>query len=253
MSKDIKRYLRYTFVSSWILWGIIIIANQFNLLHYGTPLSMLFFIAGGFTPPICEILLKKKYSTSEDYKSFTKSILNPRHHAIWYILVMGLSIIFCFVPTLFPGGTMKGPLYIAILEFPIMIFGGGLEEIGWRGFLQPALQKKYSAIISTLIVGIIWAVWHLPLFFILGSSQASMSFLWFFIYAIALSFLLAAIFNGTKSIFLCIIFHALMNSFSEVFVPNQRLIPACFMLVFAIIIFIAIAKMCRRKSNLEIA
>ena len=37
---------------------------------------------------------------------------------------------------------MENPLYLALIEFPIMIIGGGLEEIGWRGYLQPTLQKK---------------------------------------------------------------------------------------------------------------
>ncbi|SFB30445.1 CPBP family intramembrane glutamic endopeptidase [Clostridium frigidicarnis] len=246
MEKDVKRYLWYTFASSWILWGIIIIANQLNLMRYGTPLSMLFFIAGGLTPPICEIWIKKKYSSSNDYKSFIKSILNPRHQVVWYIIVIGLAFIFSFLPTLFGGATIEHPLYIAILAFPIMIIGGGLEEIGWRGFLQSALQKKFSIISSTVIVGIIWTVWHLPLWFISGSPQSSMSFLCFSITGIALSFLLAAILYGTKSVFLCIIFHTFINSFWSVFVPNERLLPACFMLIFAIVMFIVIEK----KTNL---
>lgn len=74
---------------------------------------------------------------------------------------------------------MENPLYLALIEFPIMIIGGGLEEIGWRGYLQPTLQKKWSSFISTLIVGGIWAIWHLPLWFVVGSNQMSMNFLWF--------------------------------------------------------------------------
>ncbi|MCB2343048.1 CPBP family glutamic-type intramembrane protease [Clostridium estertheticum] len=46
---------------------------------------------------------------------------------------------------------MKQPLYLAIALFPLTIIGCGLEEIGWRGFLQPALQEKHSIIMSTLI------------------------------------------------------------------------------------------------------
>lgn len=146
MSKDIKRYLGYTFALSWILWGIIIIANQFNLLQYGTPLFYLFFIVGGVAPAICAIFLKKKYSSSEDYKSFIKNIINPKHHIGWYIFVIGLAFTYMSLPVFIGEGSIKGPFYIVILAFPIMIFGGGLEEVGWRGLLLPTLQKKFSVI-----------------------------------------------------------------------------------------------------------
>ena len=237
MSQNIRRYLLATFTFSWIFWGIIIIANQFDLLHYGTPLSMVFFIFGGLMPMICGIWVKKKYSTKDDFKAFTKSIINPRHHLFWYIIVIGLAFIFTFLPTLFGGAKMIQPLYMALLGFPIMIIGGGLEKIGWRGFLQPALQKKFSPLNSTLILGIFWAVWHLPLWFIPGSSQSSWSFLNYLITVIALSLLLAAIYSMTKSIFLCIIFHAFINSFWSVFIPFFKLLPAFVSIIFALVIF----------------
>ena len=129
-----------------------------------------------------------------------------------------------------------------------MIIGGGIEEIGWRGCLQPELQKKLPITISALIIGVIWAIWHLPLFFIIGTNQNSDNFLWFFISAIALSFLLTQIYSITKSIFLCIIFHAFINTFWDVFVPNSKLSSACFTLIFVIIIFIVLELIHRRKK-----
>ena len=108
---------------------------------------------------------------------------------------------------------MQTPLYVALISFPIMIVGGGLEEIGWRGFLQPALQKRFSVFLSTVIVSGIWAIWHWPLWFIPGTNQTQRDFIAFIITTMAVSFLLTTIFNATKSIFMCLIFHALLNSF----------------------------------------
>lgn len=249
MSNDIKRYLSYTFASSWILWGIIIIANQFNLLQYGTPLFYLFFIGGGVAPAVCAIILKKKYSTSEDNKLFIKKIIYPKYHIGWYFFVIALAFTYMFLPILIGEGFIEGPLYIVILAFPFMIFGGGLEELGWRGFLLPALQKKFSVSTSTVIVGIIWACWHIPLFYISGTSQASMSFFWFFIDIFSISFLLSAIYNATGSILFCIIFHALTNAFYEVFVINDNLKKSCIMLLFSIVIFIVIGKITESKMK----
>ena len=56
----------------------------------------------------------------------------------------------------------------------LMILGGPLaEELGWRGFARDPLQKGRSALSASLILGVIWALWHLPLFFIEGTSQAA--------------------------------------------------------------------------------
>ena len=82
---------------------------------------------------------------------------------------------------------MENPIYLALLELPIMIIGGGLEEIGWRGFTAYT-TKRWSPFTSTIIVGVIWTVWHLPLWFVIGSNQMNMSFLWFSLTALALSF-----------------------------------------------------------------
>jgi len=57
-----------------------------------------------------------------------------------------------------------------------MIVGGGMEETGWRGMLQPALEEKMNFILATLITGVIWGVWHLPLFLISKTTQYQMSF-----------------------------------------------------------------------------
>ncbi|MCM3240232.1 CPBP family intramembrane metalloprotease [Heyndrickxia oleronia] len=238
MGKEIRRFLCYTFVSSWVLWGGLALLTQFNLLRFGTVFSMTLFILGGVTPAICEIWLKKKYSSKQEYQSFIHNIRNPRHPIAWYLFTVGLAFTVCFLPTLWGGAAMENPLYLALIEFPIMIIGGGLEEIGWRGYLQPTLQKKWSSFISTLIVGGIWAIWHLPLWFVVGSNQMSMNFLWFTLSALALSFLLTVIYTLTNSIFLCIIFHALINSFWDVYIPNTNVLSAFLSLLFALFIFV---------------
>jgi len=122
-----------------------------------------------------------------------------------------------------------------------------LEEIGWRGFLLPPLLKKFPAAISSLIVGAIWAVWHLPLWFIIGSNQFGRNFGGFLIGVIASSLLLTVIYSGTKSIFLCIIFHAATNALWEVFVFDPKVSSACFTLVFTIIVFIAFEAVRRKR------
>ncbi|MCM3039696.1 CPBP family intramembrane metalloprotease [Paenibacillus motobuensis] len=239
MRKEMSRFLIYTFVTSWVIWGGLALMTQFKWLKFGTPISMILFILGGVTPAICEIWLKKKYSSKEEFRSFIQNIKNSRHPFLWYIFTIGLAFAACFLPTLWGGASMENPLYLALIEFPIMIIGGGLEEIGWRGYLQPTLQKKWSPFNSTLIVGGIWSIWHLPLWFVVGSNQMNMNFLWFTLSALALSFLLTVIYSATNSIFLCIVFHALINSFWDVYIPNTNVTSALLTLLFALFIFTA--------------
>lgn len=251
MGKEVVRFLFYTFSLSWFLWCGLAILTQFNLLKFGTTFSIMLFVLGGIAPAISEIGLKKKYSSQEEFRTFIRNIKNTRLPLAWYLLTIGLAFVACFLPTLWGGATSEKALYIALINFPIMIIGGGLEEIGWRGYLQPTLQKKWSAFTSTLIVGGIWAIWHLPLWFIVGSNQMNMNFLWFTLIALALSFLMTVIYLFTRSIFLCIIFHALINSLWEVYIPNTNVLSGILTLLFALVIFTAF-EIYRKKTTTKI-
>lgn len=252
MKKEIRRYIISTFSLSWLFWGIAILLTQTNTASFGNPLMLIPYILGGLAPAICEIYIKKKHSSKEEFRTFRNSIISPRHNIIWYILIILSAFICCFLPTLFGGATMVQPLYMAFLEFPFMIIGGGLEEIGWRGFLQPALQRKMSTAVSTLIVSAIWAVWHLPLWFIVGTNQTSLNFLSFLIIATALSFVLAALYNATQSIFLCIVMHALINGFWDVYRSNDYVLSSLPTLLFCLVIFVTVEILIKRTKLFSI-
>ncbi|MFJ7666610.1 lysostaphin resistance A-like protein [Lysinibacillus sp. NPDC097195] len=239
MGKEVGRFLFFTFSLSWLFWCGLAILTQCNLLKFGTTSSIIMLVLGGIAPAISEIWLKKRYSSAEEFRIFIRNLKNSRLPIAWYLFTIVLAFIACFLPTFWGGATIENPLYLALINFPIMIIGGGLEEIGWRGYLQPTLQKKWSPFTSTLIVGVIWAIWHLPLWFVVGSNQMSMNFLWFTLVALALSFLLTVIYLFTRSIFLCIIFHALINSFWEIYIPNTNVLSGVLTLLFALVIFTA--------------
>ena len=102
------------------------------------------------------------------------------------------------------------------------VLGGGLgEEIGWRGFALDRLQKKNSALISSLILSGIWILWHLPLFFYRGTNQSLIPFWAFILTVLPLGVMLTLVYNQTKSIFAAALFHTLGNLFHEIF----RVIP----------------------------
>ena len=100
-----------------------------------------------------------------------------------------------------------------------------------RGILQPLLDKKYTYWQSNLIVGLIWGIWHLPLWFIVGESHQGFPFILFFVHTLFLSFVLGLLYRQTKSVGYCILFHAFANLLNLYFVLKINVI--------FIIIFIA--------------
>lgn len=92
------------------------------------------------------------------------------------------------------------------------------EEMGWRGYVLPRLQAKYNALTSSLIVGVLWGVWHLPKFLGAGLGNER-SFAWFVVAHIALAVLYTWLYNNTcGSLLLVTLFHASGNTFG-VFLP----------------------------------
>lgn len=112
------------------------------------------------------------------------------------------------------GGAAYLPLFILPFFLVDLISNG--EEIGWRGYVLPRLQAKYSALTSTLILGVIWGFWHLPKFL---SHWDAVSFAWFMTHTISVAFLYTWLYNGTKgSLLLVSLFHAASNT-AGVFLP----------------------------------
>ena len=108
-------------------------------------------------------------------------------------------------------------LYMALPWILFEIITNG-EEMGWRGYVLPRLQAKYNALTASLIVGVIWSVWHLPKFFGTGTSGGR-SFFWFTLFCLAASVLYTWLYNNSRgSLLLVTLFHASSNT-AGMFLP----------------------------------
>jgi len=105
------------------------------------------------------------------------------------------------------------------------------EEIGWRGYVLPRLQAKYSALTSSLILGVIWGIWHLPKFL---SPESTTPFSWFMVEIITRAVLYTWLYNNTRgSLLLTTIFHAAGNT-AGVFLPLANTISGSGTIAFQI-------------------
>jgi uncharacterized protein len=98
----------------------------------------------------------------------------------------------------------------ALLLGQLVVVAG--EEPGWRGFALPRLIARFGPIVGTLILGIAWAFWHLPLFMIVGTPQYGTSFIPFALMLIAWSMVITlVVMRAAGSVFPAMLFHASVN------------------------------------------
>ena len=209
----------------WLLsWGSCVLCSLCGIAMTEVPLLRIPYLLGGFSPTIASYLVLKKHHRVEGFREWLKTVFDFRHSMQSYLLIPVLAGVFFFVLCRFSGYEPGAPLFAILFMVPIMLFGGGLEETGWRGVLFPELEKSCGCTAATALVALIWWLWHLPLFFISGVSQYGADFLSFGINVLGLSFALSAIKKSTSSTWLCVLFHCVVNSLHGVYlVADNRM------------------------------
>jgi membrane protease YdiL (CAAX protease family) len=117
------------------------------------------------------------------------------------------------------GHERLGMLLPSALVFPVwwllmVLVGGGQEEVGWRGYILEHMEARFGIWMGNIILGLVWTAWHLPLFFISGTSQAYMPLAAFAMGLIGISFFLSWVMKaaGGKPLS-AVIAHGTINAF----------------------------------------
>jgi len=112
------------------------------------------------------------------------------------------------------------PGYITAFAIPFSTPVQGGEEIGWRGYALPRLSQGLGLSSASIILGVIWATWHLPFFFIVGNDKSGQSFPVYFLSVTALSVVMAWLYWRTNgSLLLTMLMHAAVNNTKDI-VPS---------------------------------
>lgn len=135
-----------------------------------------------------------------------------------------------------------------LYPFLLIFFGPIPEEAGWRGVAFEELMQKFGYVKTQLLVAILWAVWHFPLFMITGSYQSGLGlytpeFWMFFINVLLNSFLTGWIYTtANRNIFLAIVFHYSVNLSGEMFPTTTTSSIIKLSLFFLLVIFCEVFK-----------
>lgn len=213
--KRLTKYLTITFLITWVLWWGDVILVKFTALQESDVLPVALFTVGGFGPTIAALFcLEDKAST----KSIGKFIFRCGKKSLLILLLFIVLEIAAFGLSSMEKNPEIGTVAIPLVLLQAIFIYGGNEELGWRGIMQPILQKKLPYPIATLIVGVVWSLWHIPLWFIEGNSHQGSSFIVFALLAVLLSYWLSAIMNSKGSVFWCMLLHGATNTLLSVFV-----------------------------------
>jgi len=184
-------------------------ARTFGALTGAHPL----FYLAVYAPAIAAISVVLYHQGLSGLRRLFARLLLWRASIAWYaLLIIGIPLVFYAAAAMqgqrftdpFPFDSLAAYLLAALL----MAIKGPVEEIGWRGFALPLLQRTFAPFWAGLILGIIWGIWHLPAFLLSGTPQSAWSFMPFLFGSVALSLIVTPMFNASRgSILLPMLFH----------------------------------------------
>jgi len=190
--RDLWLYFLIAFVFSWLFWVPQALISKGLLSVPSILANFLFspFNPAAFGPLVSAFSLSYLSKGVEGVKDLLKRGVDYRFKVLWYIPI------FCLFPIITGGALLLAvlsgealpersvlldPLLIAVSFAYIFFLGGPFqEEWGWRGYALDRLQARWSAFVSSIVLGVLWGAWHLPLFFIAGTIQ-SQTPIWGFI------------------------------------------------------------------------
>jgi membrane protease YdiL (CAAX protease family) len=269
---QIVTYCVLTFLLTWLFWGILYInpKGMYDpILHKSSFLTL--FLLGGTVPCIASVFLTGLFDGKTGIKRLLKKLIIWKVSPFYYLFVLFITIFIIYVPLwicnstgihyrFYPNNNVSLVLLNLIL---VSLYEGPLgEEMGWRGFVLPKLQKKFNPITSSLILGLIWGLWHLPLFFINGDSHYKAPFTLFLIIVVCLSILYTWVYNKTKgSLLLVSLFHGSYNTtlgyvfgkYMPYFIKEVNNYTIILFVTLLVILLIVIRSILKSKESISIA
>jgi uncharacterized protein len=177
---------------SWLVWIPAALAGAGQVL----------LIPGAFGPAVAAYLVIR--TTGGSVGAWARQIFHWRVKPRWYLYALGLpALLFAAINLALAllGKDIdlsvlgeRAPSYLAAFAF-VALLGGGQEEPGWRGFALPRLQQRLTPLRATLLLAVLWGLWHLPIYGI--GFIGPMLFAFFYTY----------LYNKTGSVGLCMLLH----------------------------------------------
>jgi pimeloyl-ACP methyl ester carboxylesterase/membrane protease YdiL (CAAX protease family) len=209
-----------TYVVAYTMWGLVALAAA-DVIVLPLPLMGVLFL-GGFSPTLAALGMTYIASGTRGVTALLGSLFRWRVPLVWYgaalaapalVVLAGVGTGLAVGSPLPPVPSLSAWLSTLVL-IPVFILLAAIEEIGWRAYALPRLQARMQPLRASLLLGIAWAFWHAPQWFIPQTGQAAFPFPAFLIWVVALSIQFSWIYNGTRgSVLLVLLAHAATNAY----------------------------------------
>jgi membrane protease YdiL (CAAX protease family) len=224
--KPILIFFCLAYAFSWASWGLVIAFPE-------TGIAALGYYAGGFGPFIAALIAVALFGRSPWawFKSLWRWRAGPRFWLFALLFPVSMAVGASVIFGLSGGETVWGDVTARLALWPTAfatatLVGGGNEELGWRGFALPELQTNLSPMGATLILGVFWALWHVPLIGATGGGWNAFALTWAEMIPVAITlvsitahaFWYTWLYNRTGSVLLCVLLHGGYNAANHVFV-----------------------------------
>ncbi|MCA9346848.1 CPBP family intramembrane metalloprotease [Candidatus Saccharibacteria bacterium] len=210
--RSMSIFIILVFLLPWFVWCTTI-AQQHAIISWHVPQSLAFWIGITIAVYISAALSGGKKAVKDLLSRIVRVKVQFKWYVIALFLVPAISVVTMGIFKLFGGELLVGKdittaslPFVFLVEFWLFLI---TEESAWRGFALPRLQSRYTPLKASVILGTIWAIWHIPLFLITDSFQSSIPYVGFFVSTIATSIAITWLFNNSRgSVFLTAIFHS---------------------------------------------
>ena len=253
-TKTLVSFLALTFGLSWVPMSLFILfADQLTPLIGEMSSHNPLFLLAVYAPGLSGIFLIWHHYGPKGLSSFFRRLFFWRAPIQWWLfLLLGIPVI------VFAAAAIKGtinnpfPFLPWYMVFPALVqsllLGPLGEEFGWRGFALPLLQRRFSPFWASLILGVVWAVWHAPAFLMSGTPQNAWSFGPFFLGLVAITVILTPLFNASRgSLLIAILYH--LQIMNPIFPDAQPWDNLLFAITAAVIVFLNRHQMFQRGSG----
>jgi len=249
-----KRFFIIIYLITYISW----FASAFiSRQPGGENLFLIFMLPGLFAPFLVALYMIRSSGSMELWQTFKDRLFNLRliNPVVFLpsLLITPAAILIAALISIVFGGDLSQLQFAEGFSFTIgmvptlviLILAATFEELGWRSYAMDSLHSRYEYFTATLIFGVLWSGWHIPMFFIQGSYQNEIALenLWFaanfLISIIPLAFIISWICKSNRgSITAAVILHFFINLSQEALQITQetKCIETGILIIFAVII-----------------
>jgi len=220
-------FLILTLLWSWTNWfiGLNCLSDGINQESIGK--FLVFFFVGVYGPTISGIITTLLFDGLKGVFELIKKLFIWKAPLKYYVYIILLPLLFVIIGIALYSqfiGKIGGFDIMAFLSIPTILLAGLYagplgEELGWRGFLLPELQKSYANLNSAIIIGFIWFIWHIPLWWapfgtlVSGEPISLIPVFTYFTMLICLSIIITwLVINSKGSVLIAILFHLSINA-----------------------------------------